>query len=356
MPGITVGLVGFGSAARVFHAPVIRAVPGLELTAIAQRHGDSARQAYPEVQVFRDADALLASGAARLIVIATPNDTHYELARRALAAGHDVVVDKPFTLTSDEARDLAAQASGAGLLLSVFQNRRWDGDFLTVRRLIDSGAFGRVVQFESRFDRYRPARRVSSWRESAGPGSGLLYDIAPHLLDQALVLFGMPEAVTADVRQEREDAVTDDAFDILLHYSKLLVLLRVTMLACSPGPRFVVRGTLGTFTKYGLDPQENALKAGGTPGSPGWGEEEESQWGTLTQVAGNGSIVRQSIPTEAGDYRRYYANVRDAITGAAPLAVTASDGFRLMRLLELARESGLLRRTLDCADMLKGEA
>jgi predicted dehydrogenase len=355
MPGIPVGVIGFGSAARVFHAPVISAVAGLELSAILQRHGDSACETYPDVQVFRDLDRLLASSPARLMVVATPNESHYELARRCLLADRDVVVDKPFTPTSEEARALAQLASSTGRLLAVFQNRRWDGDFLTVRHLIEAGTLGRVVGFESHFDRYRPARRAASWRESEGAGSGLLFDIGPHLLDQALVLFGLPEAVTADVRVERGDAVVDDAFDILLHYPGLCVLLRATMLACSPGPRFAVLGDRGTFRKHGLDPQENALKAGARPGSPGWGEEDESQWGTLSLAGEDGSVAHRSIRTEPGDYRQFYANVRDAVLGTAGLAVPASDGLRVIRLLELARESSRLRRTVDCAGQLHRE-
>jgi predicted dehydrogenase len=355
MPGIPVGLIGFGAAARVFHAPVIRAVDGLQLSAILQRSGDSAGVAYPDVQVFRDLDGMLASSPARLMVVATPNASHYELARRCLLADRDVVVDKPFTLTSEEARALAQLASSTGRLLSVFQNRRWDGDFLTVRRLIEAGTLGRVVLFESHFDRFRPARRAASWRESEGAGSGLLFDIGPHLLDQALVLFGAPEAVTADVRLERGDAVVDDAFDILLHYSGFRVLLRATMLACSPGPRFIVQGDRGTFRKHGLDPQENALKEGAKPGSPGWGEEDESQWGTLSLAGEDGSVTCRSIRTEPGDYRQFYASVRDAVLGVAPLAVPASDGLRVIRLLELARESSRLRRTVECAGQLHRE-
>jgi predicted dehydrogenase len=346
MPGISVGLAGFGNAGRVFHAPVISSVSGLELAAIVQRHGDSAGELYPRARIFRSLEDLLESSDVRLVVIATPNTSHYELARRCILAGRDVVVDKPFTLTSREARELDQMARDSGRLLSVYQNRRWDGDFLTVQGLIAGGALGRVVQFESHYDRYRPQRRAGSWRESEGPGSGLLYDLGSHLLDQALVLFGEPRAVTADVRIERKDAVVDDAFEILLHYPGLRVLLRVTMLACVSGPRFVVRGTLGTFTKFGMDPQEDALKSGATPGA-GWGEEPEQAWGTLA-LAGTGcSVVTQSVMTLAGDYRGFYANVRDALLGHAPLAVPASDGVRVISLLELARESSRLRRTLD---------
>ena len=335
---IPVGLVGFGIAGRTFHAPVIRAVPGLHLSCIVQRTGDSAHEKYPDVRVVRNIDELLADETIRLVVIATPNASHFEFARQCLVAGRDVVVDKPFTNTSSEAHELDQLARSEGRVLSVFQNRRWDGDFLTVRKLIGSGTLGRLALFESHYDRYRLARRPNQWRETAGPGSGVLFDIGPHLVDQALVLFGTPEAIAADVRIEREDAVVDDAFDIMLRYPKLSVLLRATMLACTPGPRFVLNGTLGTYIKYGMDPQEDALKAGGQPGSPGWGEEDSTHWGVLT-LADPTETVCQPVRTEAGDYRKFYSNVRDAILLGAPLAVTAGHAAEVIRLLELARES-----------------
>ena len=335
---IPVGLVGFGIAGRTFHAPVIRAVPGLHLSCIVQRTGDSAHEKYPDVRVVRNIDELLADETIRLVVIATPNASHFEFARQCLVAGRDVVVDKPFTNTSSEAHELDQLARSEGRVLSVFQNRRWDGDFLTVRKLIGSGTLGRLALFESHYDRYRLARRPNQWRETTGPGSGVLFDIGPHLVDQARVLFGMPQAIAADVRIEREDAVVDDAFDIMLRYPKLSVLLRATMLACTPGPRFVLNGTLGTYIKYGMDPQEDALKAGGQPGSPGWGEEDSTHWGVLT-LADPTETVCQPVRTEAGDYRKFYSNVRDAILLGAPLAVTAGHAAEVIRLLELARES-----------------
>lgn len=352
MPEIPVGLVGFGIAGRVFHAPVIHAVEGLRLAAVVERRGDSAAQLYPGVRVFRDADSLFRSNTAQLVVIATPNVTHYELARQALLTGHHVVVDKPFTLTSEEARELEALSARQDRVLSVFQNRRWDGDFLTVRSLLESGELGRITRFESHFDRFRPARRANAWRESEVPGAGLLFDIGPHLVDQALSLFGAPEAVAADVRIERDGAVVDDAFDIMLRYPRLRVWLGASMLACAPAPRFLIHGTRGTFAKYGLDPQESALRQGGRPGEPGWGEEDESHWGTLACGGSDGSICRRPVRTLPGDYRRYYENVRDAISSGAPLEVTAGDGRRVIRLLELARESSRLGGVLEAGDAL----
>jgi len=253
---IEVGLVGFGLAGRSFHAPVIRAVPGLHLAAIVQRSGDEAAENYPDVRVARSLDELLSMPEIRLVLIATPNETHYPFARQCLEAGRDVVVDKPFTTTMEEAVSLVELAKKRNRLLTVYQNRRYDGDFQAIRQLAESGTLGRIVRFETAYDRYRPQLKPGAWRESARPGSGILFDIAPHLIDHALVLFGLPAAVTADVRIEREDATADDAFDITLHYSKgMRAVLRSSILAAAPRPRFVLLGTKGSFVKQTFDPQ-----------------------------------------------------------------------------------------------------
>jgi scyllo-inositol 2-dehydrogenase (NADP+) len=325
-------------AGRTFHAPVIQATPGLHLTKILQRHGEPSR----DVPIVPTIDALLADDEIRLVVIATPNSSHFELARRCLLSGRHVVVDKPFTTTSREADELIEIATAQKLILSVHQNRRWDGDFLTVQQLIQSGELGRVVLFESHYDRYRPAQRPEAWREQPGPGSGMLFDLGSHLADQALVLFGEPTAITADVRIEREGGAVDDAFDIVMHYPNLRAVLRSTMLACEPGPRFCINGTTGAYTKYGLDPQEAALKSSRAPEGDDWGTEEESQWGLLTLP--NSSLT---VPTLPGDYRKFYANVRDAIIEKTPLAVTPDQARRTIRILELARESSSMRRTIE---------
>ncbi len=253
---IEVGLVGFGLAGRAFHAPVIRTVPGLRLAAILQRSGSEAAEKYPDVRIVRNLDDLLAIKEIHLVVIATPNDTHYEFARQCLAAGRDVLVDKPFTTTLDDAKSLVSIAKNTGRLLTVYQNRRYDGDFQAIRKLVTDGILGRVVRFETNYDRYRPQLKPGAWRESARAGSGILFDIAPHLIDHVLVLFGYPEAVAADVRIERENALADDAFDIMLHYPRgMRAVLRSTILAAAPRPRFVLHGTLGSFVKQTFDPQ-----------------------------------------------------------------------------------------------------
>jgi scyllo-inositol 2-dehydrogenase (NADP+) len=343
---IEVGLIGFGLAGRAFHAPVIRAVPGLHLAAILQRSGNEAAEKYPDVRIVRTLDDLLAMKEIQLIVIATPNDTHYPLARQCLAAGRDVVVDKPFTTTLEEARSLVGLAKSAGRLLTVYQNRRFDGDFQALRQIVAAGTLGRIVRFETSYDRYRPQLKPGAWRESQRPGSGILFDIAPHLIDHALVLFGLPEAVAADVRIERENAIADDAFDITLHYpNSLRAVLRSSILAAAPRARFVVLGTQGSFVKQSFDPQEMNLRRGDIPADTAWGAEPEENWGVLT-IPVRDAFEHRRIPSASCDYRDYYANVRDANLGLAKLTVTPEWALDVMRLLELARASSHERRTI----------
>src|SRR5712664_4137451 len=343
---IEVALIGFGLAGRAFHAPVIRAVPGLHLAAILQRSGGEAAEKYPDVRSVRGVEELLAIPEVRLVVIATPNETHYPFARRCLEAGRDVVVDKPFTTTLEEAVSLVEIAKKHNRLLTVYQNRRYDGDFQAIRQLVEAGTLGRIVRFETTYDRYRPKLKPGAWRETSRLGSGILFDIAPHLIDHALVLFGLPEAVTADVRIERENAVADDAFDITLHYSNgLRAVLRSSILAAAPRPRFVVLGTQSSFVKQSFDPQETNLRHGNIPADTSWGYEPEENWGVLTIPSGD-AFEHRRIPSASCDYRDYYANVRDAILGLAELAVTPEWSLDVMRLLVLARASSHKRCTI----------
>ena len=349
---IGVAVIGFGLAGRVFHAPFVSAVPGLRLEAVVQRKGDDAAKAYPGTRILRSVEEALADPAVQLIVVATPNETHFDLARQALLAGKHVVIDKPFAATSEQAQELKQLSVRHKLVLAPFHNRRWDGDFLTVRKLLAEDAVGRLVTCESHFDRFRPLPRENTWKEGANPSNGLLFDLAPHLLDQVLTLFGLPEGITASVRRDRDRTGIEDAFDITLEYPRLRAHCRSSMLACDAAPRFLLHGTRGSFKKYGLDPQEPALVAGAKVPRMGEGEwlaEPEANWGTLT-VAPNpaepATLTRTRIRTELGDYRLYYSNVRDAIRGTATLAVTPEDGYRTIKLLELARQSSREQRTL----------
>jgi predicted dehydrogenase len=340
---LRVGVIGFGLAGRIFHSAVIAETPGLDLAAIVQRQGDDAAKAYPGVEVCRSIDDMLRDTSIRLVVVATPSYSHFEHALQCLRAGRNVVIDKPFTLTSDEARQLIDEARERGVLVTAYQNRRWDGDFVTLKQVLASGELGRVVSFESHFDRFREAPRLDVWRESGVPGGGILFDLGPHLIDQATALFGNPETVWADVRIDREDGATDDAFDVMLRFDRVTALLRSTLTAAARGPRFVVHGTKGSFVKWGLDPQEDALKTGAKFSDAGFGEEPESAWGELHIP---GQPVRK-IKTAAGDYRGIYANVRDAILDKAKLEVTPEQVWRTTRLIELARKSCAEGRRLD---------
>jgi scyllo-inositol 2-dehydrogenase (NADP+) len=355
---IGVGVIGYGLGGQVFHTPFVSAVPGLKLVSIMTTKGEDAAKAYPSARISRSINDVLADESVELVVVSTPNETHFDLASRAIEAGKHVVIDKPFAATSAEARQLANLAKSKGLLVVPFHNRRWDGDFLTVRKILADGSLGRVVTFESHFDRFRPTPRENTWKEAGNPANGMLFDLGPHLVDQVLAVFGAPEAITASVRAERDHSEIEDAFDITLHYpgtngKGLLAHCRASYLACINAPRFLLHGTHGSFIKFGLDPQEPALVGGAKVppmGSPGrWLEEKESGWGKLAVApvpSDPTMLVEKVVKTEPGDYRGFYANVRDAILGTATLAVTPEDGYRVIRLLELARESSAKRCTL----------
>ena len=336
---LNVGLIGFGFSGRVFHAPVIRAVDGLRLTTIVQRHGTPDPR-YSDVEVVRSVEELL-TGTIDLVVIATPNTSHHPIAQQCLLAGRHVVIDKPFTTTLREAEELVQLGAVRRRVLSAYQNRRYVGDFVTLRNLLSEGVLGRVTLFESHFDRFRPELRPGAWREQAQPGSGIWFDLGPHLLDQALVLFGTPQAVSADIRVEREGAAADDAFDVTLHYPGMRALLRASMLALSPGPTFAVHGTKGSFVKYGLDPQEAALKSGRTPDESHWDSEPPEMYGRLTTPEGT-----RTVPTIPSSFTHYYENIRDAILGKTQPAVTPEQVLNVMRGLELAVASSRKRCVL----------
>ena len=341
---MNVGLIGFGMAAQVFHAPLIHASADLRLTHIVQRQGDQAGRSYPDAKVVRSVDALLADDSVHLVVVATPNSSHFDIARRALEAGKHVVVDKPFTIASNDADVLIKLSRAQNRVLSVFQNRRWDGDFLTVKQILSQKLLGRVVEYESRFDRFRSAPKPGAWRDQALPGSGVLFDLGPHLIDQAVVLFGRPTGIYAEVRRQRDGVASDDKFELHLEYPQLSVKLSAGMLVCEPSPRFVVYGTEGSFVKYGLDPQEDALKQGGSPAQPNWGVEPESAWGTHTSC--DGVVTRRKYLTLSGWYPEYYQNIYRAITGQEELAVKPEQARDVIRLIEFAQQSNAERRMI----------
>jgi predicted dehydrogenase len=327
----------------------------MELACVMQRTGTLAQEKYPEVRVARSVEELLADETIQLCVVATPNDSHFDLARACLLAGRHVVVDKPFAPTLREAQELVRLAAERQRLITVYQDRRWDGDFGTIKRILSSGELGTVTEYECRYDRFRLQPKANAWRERPDqPAAGVLFDLGPHVIDQALVLFGEPRAITASAFCQRESSRVDDAFDVCLEYSApqaaLRVMLRARIVAYSPGPHFLIHGTNGSFVKYGMDPQEAHLRGPNCPqgldwGSD-WGEEPEDQWGTLSLV----DKPSRKVKTDRGDYRGFYANVRDAIEKNTPLDVTPEQALRTMRAVLLAHKSSRERRTVDWSE------
>lgn len=346
---VQVALIGYGGAGRIFHAPLIAGVPGLQLACIVTRQFEAVLHDWPGVPCVASVGAALADPAIDLVVIATPNDSHFELARAALQAGKHVVIDKPCTVTLAETESLLALAHQQGRVLTVFQNRRFDSDFLALQQVITSGQLGRVVQVNSNFDRYRPVvpRR---WREQNLPGSGLWFDLGPHLVDQALVLFGQPDALLLEQANVRDGALVNDWFHAVLRYDTpqgaLRVILHASTLVAEPGPRWSVHGTQGSFTKFGLDPQEDALKTGQRPqlaARDDWGRDPQpGQLLRMTSMAGVAApvSVRCAAPQPPGNYLAYYAQLRDHLWGLAPApGVTAAQVHAVMQLLALGAQS-----------------
>ncbi|MRV70365.1 oxidoreductase [Duganella sp. FT92W] len=348
MQQYAVGLIGYGLGGAIFHAPMIAATPGLRLARIASRSAnpDEVRRAYPGVSLDESPQAMLDDPAIQLVVVCTPNASHYALAKAALLAGKHVVVDKPFVLSSAEGDELVALAADKGVLLSVYQNRRWDGDFLTLRRAVESGELGPVHTYRAHFDRYAPQVKAR-WKESAQPGSGVLWDLGSHLIDQVLCLFGLPQAVTTHLSIQREGAQVEDAFELVLDYGKRKAVLHASALVRAPGPRYEVHGAQGSFIKYGVDTQEDALKQGARPGDAGWGHDIPAHYATITGADG----ASRTVETIPGGYEAYYRGVRAAIADGKPALapVAAQDAVAVVRVIECAYRSHHERRTIDFA-------
>lgn len=342
---IRVGLIGYGYASKTFHAPLIAGTPGMALAAVSSSDATKVHADWPSVPVVSEPKHLFNDPNIDLIVIPTPNDTHFPLAKAALEAGKHVIVDKPFTVTLSQARELDALAKSFGRVLSVFHNRRWDSDFLTVKALLNEGTLGEILFFESHFDRFRPQVR-NRWREQAGPGSGIWYDLAPHLLDQAVNLFGLPVSMTVDLAQLRPGAQTTDYFHAVLSYPQRRIVLHGTMVAAAESARYILHGTRGSFVKFGLDPQEERLKNGERLPQEDWGYDMRD--GVVTRVEGE-ERVEETLLTIPGNYPAYYAAIRDALNGTGDNPVQASQAIQIMELIELGIESAKHRATLCLA-------
>ncbi|WP_443025536.1 oxidoreductase [Sphingomonas sp. PB4P5] len=337
-----VSLIGYGFSGKTFHAPLIRAVPGLDLCLIGSSDAAKVHADLPGITVVAEPLAAATSPDVDLVVIATPNDSHAPLAEAALQAGKHVVVDKPFTLDLASARTLAATALRHDRLLTVFHNRRFDSDFLTVRQALADDVIGAVKHFESHFDRFRPEVR-DRWREGDGPGSGIWFDLGPHLLDQALLLFGLPERVAGNLAVLRQGARSDDWAHVVLDYPDTRVVLQASMLAAGGSPRFIVHGAAGSIVKQRTDVQEQQLLAGMTPGADGWGADPDP----LILHDGNGG--QREIAATPGDQRLFYAHLVDALRGAAPNPVPPVQAIAVMACLEAAAESARSHRSVTPA-------
>ncbi|MCC7633741.1 oxidoreductase [Stenotrophomonas rhizophila] len=341
---LQVGLIGYGLAGSVFHAPLIQHTPGLALHSIVSSQRDRLLRSFTDVHIHPHPQPLLDDPAIDAVVIATPNAEHAPLALAALQAGKHVLVDKPFTLDVAQAEAVVQTARDAERIVTVFQNRRFDADFLSLRQLLDEGRLGRIAECHSHFDRYRPQVRTR-WRESAAPGAGLWMDLGPHLLDQMLQLFGWPEAISADLAAQRDDAHSDDYFHAVLHYPRHRAIVHAGSLVAASAPRFAVHGSAGSYLKEGRDVQEEQLRDGVAPGAPGWGL--DPLHGQHVCLDADGRPQRSSVDNVPGDYRRLYAQFRDAMLGVGPPTVSAEQAVQLMRLLEAGQQSAQRGMRID---------
>ncbi|MEP6595599.1 MAG: Gfo/Idh/MocA family oxidoreductase [Ginsengibacter sp.] len=350
---IKTGLAGYGAAAKVMHAPFLKVSDQYNITSVLERHGNDCLQLFPSAKIVRSFEDLLTQDI-ELVVITTPNETHFSFAEQALLRGKHVVLEKPFTITSKEALKLIEIAKSQKRVLSVYHNRRYVADFITIKEILGKKLLGEVHEYEAHFHRYRPEAKVGAWREQSGLGNGIFYDLGSHLIDQALYLFGLPKTVTADIRLQRSHAKADDCFDVRLDYGFLRVILKASMLVREPGPRCVIHGTIGSFIKYGQDPQEELLKQGILPVSPDWGSENEEQYGLLhTEIDEQDTIMR--YPSLQGNFGLFYINLFQTLTNDAELKEKPEHGYNTIRLIELAFESDKVKATLPCTELLNVE-
>lgn len=345
MTPIKSAMLSFGMSGRVFHGPFLHTHSGFELASVWERHEQKAYRVYPNIHSYQTLEALLADDSIELVVVNTPTYCHYEQALAALQAGKHVIVEKAFTTTAAEAASLRDAATKTGKKIAVYQNRRWDSDFLTVRQVIEAGWLGPLNEVSFHFDRYKQALSPKQHKETQNPGAGLLNDLGPHLIDQALCLFGEPEAVFADIRTTRPGSQVDDCFQLLLYYPDFRVELKSGYLVREPLPAYVIHGRWGSFHKTRSDRQEERLLAGETPDAPDWGEEPLSDRGWL-HTEFDGKLIREHIPTIKGNYLRFYDGVFNAIRNGSDMPVTAADGLLTMQVIEAARESSRSRKAI----------
>ena len=341
---IKTAIIGYGYSAKIFHLPFIRHLPEFDLVAISSSQHDAVSKDWPNAQLYVSPEALITQSDAELVIITAPNDVHFHLAKLALENDKHVILEKPFVTNSRDGETLIALGHAKQKLLSVFQNRRYDGDFLTVQKLIREERLGDIKVFEAHFDRFRPQVR-QRWREQARDGGGILFDLGPHLIDQALQLFGMPQSITAQCRIVRDGGSTVDFFNLVLHYADKIAILHADMLSATPNRRFTIQGIKGTYQKFGLDPQESRLIAGLTPSQANWADEDASQYGHIYSEGETKVVV-----TERGGYQGYFQATANSILHDAAHPVTAEQALNGIKLIELALKSSELGRTLPVVD------
>ena len=345
MKKIKCGLCSYGMSGRVFHGPLIDAHPKFELSAVLERKHDYAKVSYPGVKTYRKLEDLLNDTELDLIVVNVPDHLHFEFCNSALLAGKNIVVEKPFTMNVEEGQELVSLAKKLKLGLFVFQNRRWDSDFLTIQNIIESGKLGRVVEFEAHFDRFRPDPPTGTWKEDEKLGPGLLYNLGAHLIDQALVLFGWPEAIYADIQKLRKNTGIIDYFNLSLYYPKMTAILRSSYLVRKEVAKYIIHGDQGTCIKSGSDPQEENLKQGWKADNPELGIEAQENWGNIYSTSNipHGEIIESNH----GNYLKFYDGVLDELNGRSNAAVGAEEGLNVIKIIEAAIESSKTGRKIN---------
>lgn len=343
---IKTAVTAFGFSGKVFQIPYLSASPKFELVSLLRRSTDDSKSLYPDIKIVRSYSDILNDSEIELVVVNTPNKFHYSMTKEALEAGKHVIVEKPFASSIKETNALIKLAENKHLHLFVFHNRRWDGDFMTVKKVVESGILGDLAEYEARYDRYKPLLNPKPWKEIPEDGSGILYDLGTHIIDQVVCLFGKPETITADIRQQRQNSQIDDYFNILLEYGALRVTVKSTLLAKEESPRYVIYGQKGAFVKYGIDPQEDDMKAGKPYPSDQWGKENEKNWGILNTSI-NGLDIRGKVETLPGNYMKFFDNVHEVIREGKPIIISPEQAQVTTRIIAVAQESFKSKKTVN---------
>ncbi|MCY8757962.1 oxidoreductase [Bacillus haynesii] len=341
---VRTGILGYGLSGSVFHAPLLSVLEDYEIRKVMTSRKEQVKQDLPEAEAVSTIEDITNDPDIDLVIVTTPSGLHYEMAKECIRAGKHVVLEKPMTATAEEAEKLINAAKEKGVLLSVYHNRRWDNDFLTIKQLIKEGRLGEINTFHASYDRFRPNVR-QRWREQKGPGSGALYDLGSHLIDQALHLFGMPNSVTAQVTAQRANAETDDYFHVVLHYDQRQVILHSGSIVPANGPRYQIHGSKGSFIKYGIDGQEDALRAGQKPAGDEWGADQPEYYGELATVEGD-EVIKETVESIPGSYLTYYKQLASSILEGGSLPVTAEEGRDVIRMIEAAQKSSETNQTV----------